>query len=156
MQAVYDAAGGQEGMLRLAAARHARVLEDEVVSHAFSHGYHHEHTERLAAYWAEAWVVRYVKPRSMVMKPPWFGYIAVTDRTRTWIDEPSPVFDQALADMGLTTDERQRQVLHDYFSGATHNTMARYHNSDNDVPDGLQMLHWSWDGPVGQISNDRD
>ena len=42
------------GMLRLAEAWHKRVLEDEVVSHAFSHGYHAEHTERLAAYWAEA------------------------------------------------------------------------------------------------------
>ena len=41
-------------MERLAAAWHARVLADEVVSHAFSHGYHHEHTTRLAAYWAEA------------------------------------------------------------------------------------------------------
>src|SRR2546421_12486659 len=28
--------------------------EDEVVSHAFSHGFHPEHSERLAAYWAEA------------------------------------------------------------------------------------------------------
>src|SRR5262249_55065810 len=33
---------------------HTRVLVDEVVSHAFSHGYHSQHTERLAAYWAEA------------------------------------------------------------------------------------------------------
>ena len=30
------------------------MLEDDVVSHAFSHGYHPQHTERLAAYWAEA------------------------------------------------------------------------------------------------------
>jgi hemoglobin len=29
-----------------------RVMVDEVVSHAFSHGFHPEHTERLAAYWA--------------------------------------------------------------------------------------------------------
>lgn len=37
---VHDAAGGYDGLLRLASAWHARVLEDEVVSHAFSHGYH--------------------------------------------------------------------------------------------------------------------
>jgi truncated hemoglobin YjbI len=54
MQTIYEAAGGRDGMLRLANAWHKRVLEDEVVSHAFSHGYHPEHTERLAAYWAEA------------------------------------------------------------------------------------------------------
>ena len=54
MQTVYEAVGGDEGLLRLASAWHNRVLEDEVVSHAFSHGFHPQHTERLAAYWAEA------------------------------------------------------------------------------------------------------
>jgi hemoglobin len=54
MQTVYEAAGGWDGLLRLASAWHARVLEDEVVSHAFSHGYNPQHSERLAAYWAEA------------------------------------------------------------------------------------------------------
>src|SRR5215475_7765838 len=54
MDSVYEAAGGYDGMLRLAEAWHARVLADEVVSHAFSHGYHPQHSERLAAYWAEA------------------------------------------------------------------------------------------------------
>src|SRR5664279_3663169 len=53
MQSVYEAAGGDEGMLRLAEAWHARVMADEVVSHAFSHGFHPQHSERLAAYWAE-------------------------------------------------------------------------------------------------------
>ena len=38
--------------LRLANAWHARVMADEVVSHAFSHGFHPEHSQRLAAYWA--------------------------------------------------------------------------------------------------------
>ncbi len=54
MQTVYQAAGGRDGLLRLASAWHTRVLKDEVVSHAFSHGYHAQHTERLAAYWGEA------------------------------------------------------------------------------------------------------
>ena len=54
MQTIYEAVGGSEGLKRLAHAWHHRVLEDEVVSHAFSHGYHPQHTERLAAYWAEA------------------------------------------------------------------------------------------------------
>ncbi len=36
------------------AAWHDRVMADEIVSHAFSHGFHPQHTERLAAYWAEA------------------------------------------------------------------------------------------------------
>src|SRR5215213_3938857 len=53
MQTIYEAAGGNDGLLRLASAWHTRVLADEVVSHAFSHGFHPQHTERLAAYWAE-------------------------------------------------------------------------------------------------------
>ena len=51
---MYTAAGGDEGLLRLAEAWHARVLADDEVSHAFSHGFHPQHTERLAAYWVEA------------------------------------------------------------------------------------------------------
>jgi hemoglobin len=54
MQSVSEAAGGSEGLLCLAEAWHSRVLADEVISHAFNHGFHPQHTERLAAYWAEA------------------------------------------------------------------------------------------------------
>jgi hypothetical protein len=35
-------------------AWHSRVMADELVSHAFSHGFHPQHSERLAASWAEA------------------------------------------------------------------------------------------------------
>ncbi len=51
---MYEAAGGDEGLVRLASVWHARVMADEVVSHAFRHGFHPEHSERLAAHWAEA------------------------------------------------------------------------------------------------------
>ncbi|HJT72270.1 MAG TPA: hypothetical protein VJ731_18875 [Terriglobales bacterium] len=54
MRTVFEAAGGHEGLRRLAGAWHRRVMSDEVVSHAFSHGFHPQHVERLAAYWAEA------------------------------------------------------------------------------------------------------
>ena len=54
VQSVYEAVGADKGVLTLAHAWHARVLADEVVSHAFSHGYHPEHTKRLAVYWIEA------------------------------------------------------------------------------------------------------
>jgi hemoglobin len=57
-------------------------------------------------------------------------------------------FDQALADVGLAGDDRLRQVLHDYFAWATTTTMARYHSSADDVPEGLPIPHWSWDGLV--------
>ncbi len=57
-------------------------------------------------------------------------------------------FDQALADAGLAGGERLRRVLHDYFAWATTTTMYRYHASADDVPDGLAIPRWSWDGPA--------
>ena len=54
-------------------------------------------------------------------------------------------FDQALEDTGLAADEALRQVLHDYFAWAT-TAMARYPGSADDVPDGLTIPRWSWDG----------
>ena len=56
-------------------------------------------------------------------------------------------FDQALVDAGLAGDDRLRQVLHDYFAWATSN-VNRYHESADDVPDGLRIPRWSWDGLV--------
>lgn len=47
MESVFEAAGGTDGLRRLAAAWHTRVMDDEVVSHAFSHGFEPDHTERL-------------------------------------------------------------------------------------------------------------
>jgi len=55
-------------------------------------------------------------------------------------------FDLALADVGLANDYVLRQVLHDYFPWATTTTMARFHQSADDVPNGLSIPHWSWDG----------
>jgi hypothetical protein len=43
-------------------------------------------------------------------------------------------------------DQGLNEVLHDYFAGATTTTMARYHQSADDVPNGLSVPHWSWDG----------
>ena len=55
-------------------------------------------------------------------------------------------FDLALADVGLAKDGVLRQVLHDYFAWAATTTMSRYHRSADDVPNGLSIPRWSWDG----------
>jgi len=47
--------------------------------------------------------------------------------------------------VGLTS-EPLRRVLHDYFAWATKTTMARYHESPAEVPEGLTIPRWSWDG----------
>jgi hemoglobin len=149
MQTVYEAAGGADGLLRLAGAWHARVMADEVVSHAFSHGYHPDHTARLAAYWAEALCgpTSYTEAcgdeTSVVRLHSGNGPHEEMDRRAI------ACFDQALKDVGLARDERLQQALHDYFAWATTTTMSRYHGSADDVPEGLRIPRWSWDGLVG-------
>jgi hemoglobin len=104
----------------LAHAWHARCLADPIASHAFSHGYHPQHSQRLAAYWAEA-----------LGGPP--------DYTESLGDESSVVrlhsgsgehqemderaqtcFAQALDDAGLPNDRRRlRSALKAYFRWVT-------------------------------------
>jgi hemoglobin len=149
MLTVYEAAGGTDGLLRLARAWHARVMADEEVSHAFGHGYRPDHAERLAAYWAEAlggpaaYTGVYGDETSVVQIHSGNGAHEEMDRRAI------VCFDQALADTGLGADGRLCRVLHDYFAWATTTTMARYHRSAGDVPDGLAIPHWSWDGLTG-------
>lgn len=146
MQTVYEAAGGSEGLERLAHAWHTRVLADELVAHAFSHGFHPDHTARLAAYWAEAlggpatYTAQYGDESTVVRMHSGNGEHAEMDRPAI------ACFDEALRDVGLDADPVLRQTLHDYFAWATRNSMAAYHRSADDVPDGLPLPIWSWDG----------
>jgi len=148
MQTLHEAAGGDVGLLHLAHAWHARVMADEVVSHAFSHGFHPEHSKRLAAYWAEAlggpttYSAAYGDETTVVRMHSGNGPHEEMDRRAI------ACFDDALVDVGLADDDRVRRALHDYFAWATTTTMSRYHRSTDDVPDGLEIPHWSWDGPV--------
>ena len=146
MRSVFEAAGGNDGLRRLAGAWHRRVMEDEVVSHAFSHGFHPQHVERLAAYWAEAlggprlYSGSYGDETTVVKMHSGNGEHEEMDRRAI------ACFDQALIDSGLAQDEALRKVLHDYFSWATMTTMTRYHESADDVPNGLGIPRWSWNG----------
>jgi hemoglobin len=145
-RSLFEAVGGDLGVLRLAEAWHSRVMADEVVSHAFSHGFHPRHSERLAAYWAEA-----------LGGPPTYSDIYGNETSVVRIhsgngphddmDERAiACFDQALEDVGLTSNEPLRRVLHDYFAWATTTSMSRYPESADDVPEGLSIPRWSWDG----------
>lgn len=148
MATVYDALGGSEGVLRLARAWHARVLADEVVRHAFSHGYHPQHTERLAAYWGEAlggpprYTDLFGDETSVVKMHSGNGPHEEMDRRAL------DCFDRALEDVGLAENATLRTVLHEYFSWTTTTTMARYHDSVDDVPNDLGIPKWGWDGRV--------
>lgn len=144
---VYEAAGGEAGLLRLAHAWHQRCLDDPVVSHAFSHpGQHPEHIDRLAAYWGEA-----------LGGPPAYTALAVDEshvlrlhagngEHQEMDDRAQTCFAQALGDVGLE-DDRVKKTLASYFRWAT-TAMAAHPDSADDVPDHLAVPRWSWDGPV--------
>lgn len=135
-------------MLSLAHAWHARVMEDEVVSHAFRHGFHPQHSERLAAYWGEAlggpplFSQQYGDETSVVRIHSGNGPHEEMDRRAI------ACFDRALEDVGIAGDEALRKVLHDYFAWATTTTMAKYHDSASDVPEDLSIPRWSWGGLI--------
>ena len=120
MPSVYEAAGEIEGLVRLAAAWHAQVMADEIVSHAFSHGYHPEHTERLAAYWAEA------------------------------LGGPAS-YSQTCGDQSFVVRIHSGNGVHEEMdrraiAWATTTAMSRYPGSADDVPDGMDIPRWSWQG----------
>ncbi len=146
MRTVYEAAGGIVGLRRLADAWHIRVMADEIVSHAFSHGFRPDHTERLAAYWAEAtggpdeYSANYGSETTVVKLHSGNGHHDEMDRRAI------ACFDQALADVGLAEESPLWPVLHDYFAWVTATTMSRFPESADDVPNGLAIPRWSWDG----------
>jgi hemoglobin len=51
-----------------------------------------------------------------------------------------------LVDAGLAAKDRSRRALRVYFAWAPKNTMSPDERSPDDVPDGLRIPRWSWDG----------
>lgn len=146
-RSVYEAAGGEAGLLRVAHAWHERVMADELVRHAFSQGFHPDHTVRLAAYWSEAlggpttYSESYGDESAVVRMHSGNGPHEDMDRRAL------ACFDEALAEADLAGTE-VGQVLHDYFEWATNTSMTRYHGSQDDVPMGLAIPKWSWEGLI--------
>jgi hemoglobin len=141
MQTVYEAAGGIDGLTRLANAWHERVLADEIAAHPFSHGTRPDHIARLAAYWAEAlggpptYTGRFGDETAVVRMHACNGpHVELDERA-------IGCFDLALDDVGFT--DPVRQVLHDYFAWVTTKHFTGRHNG---VPDGMTIPSWSWSG----------
>src|ERR1700749_2423793 len=113
MQTVFEAAGGIDGLRRLADTWHRRVMDDEVVAHAFSHGFHPRHVERLAAYWAEALGGPSMYSSSYGDETFVVKMHSGNGQHREMDLRAIACFDQALADVGIE-DHTLRQVLRDY------------------------------------------
>ena len=142
MTTLFAAVGGLDGLRALAHAWHERCLADPVAGHPFGHpGQHPDHLERLTAYWAEA-----------LGGPPLYTGAGLGDEThvrrlhagngehRSLDLRVIACFDQAMADVGIT-DPDVVASLHDYFAGTTEEYEA-YHESPDQVPDGLTLPHW--------------
>ena len=145
MTSWYDEIGGADTVLALAHAWHERVLADPVVSHAFSHGFREDHTERLAAYWAEvlggpATYSQTMGDESEVVRTH-SGNGPHDEMDRRAVD----CFAAALADAGVP--EVHHEALVTWFRDANTYVNHQYAGPD-EVPDGLPMPVVGGSAPV--------
>ena len=143
---LFEFAGGEAAFLALAAAHHARCIEDPELNHPFSHpGQNPQHVERLAAYWAE-----------VMGGPPSYsescGDQAGILRLHAGNGDMSDLgerfircFDRAADDAALPEDPAFRAALHAYMCWAVGDVLA-YRTRDAVVPGGAAMPRWGWDG----------
>jgi hemoglobin len=146
-ESVYDAMGGADALLALASAWHQRVLADPVVSHAFSHGFHPDHSARLAAYWAEmlggpATYTAEVADHSHVLR------LHSGNGEHAEMDERAVrCFVDAMDGARLPDDPELRATLTAWFRWGIE-LMDAHPDSADAVPSGLPLPRWSWDGPA--------
>ena len=146
-ESIYQSSGGARAFVDLAHAWHARCLADPVVSHAFSHGYHPQHSERLAAYWAEALGGPPAYTASLGTESSVVRLHSGNSEHHDMDERAQACFVLALDDARFPDDPRLRSTLIAYFRWATA-AMAVYPQSADDVPADLRLGRWSWDGPV--------
>jgi hemoglobin len=137
---LYEAVGGADAVSALAHAWHQRCLADPLAAHPFSDpGLHAAHTDRLAAYWAEAWggppvYSDTIGDESQVLR------MHAGNGAHPELDERCiELFALALVDAGIPTD--LRPTLEQYFREATQR-MDRFPASPDDVPAGLSIPRW--------------
>lgn len=134
---LYQAVGGHAGLLRLAEAWHERCLNHPIVAHAFSRGFHPDHTGRLAAYWTEA----LGGPASYSAE---LGSETEVVRMHSG-NGPAPemhaagaaCFEAALADVGLTEGPIHERMVA-WWAESTER-LAAYPDDPDDVPPGLRI-----------------
>lgn len=136
MTTLYEQADGFDVLLALANRWHDLCLADPLAAHPFEHQLHPRHSERLAAYLAEA-----------LGGPPLYtaGYgdesavqrFHAGNGVHTELDEAClAVFDQALIDVGITG--KAGEGISRYFREATI-AQRDYAAGAELVPDGLPM-----------------
>ena len=145
---IYEAVGRYDALLRLAHAWHARCLAVPVASHPFEQpGQHPDHLARLAGYWAEALGGPTIYTDGMGDHSHVLRLLAGNGEHHELDERAVACFEAALDDAEMPDDERLRSTLRDYFRWGTA-LMAAYPATPDDVQDGLDLPHWSWEGPV--------
>ncbi|CAA9323264.1 MAG: hypothetical protein-similar to truncated hemoglobins [uncultured Friedmanniella sp.] len=146
---IYECAGGEPAFVALAGAHHVRCLADPELNHPFSHGdLNPEHIERLGAYWAEVlggpptYSTRYSNQETMLRLHSGNG--DMTDLGRRFVE----CFVAAADDAGLPADPALRGALRAYMEWAVDDLLS--HEEPDDVPAGVSMPHWTWDGLARQ------
>ena len=143
---LYEFAGGQQAFEVFAAALHARCLADPELNHPFSHpDQHPQHVRRLAAYLAEAMGG---PPRYSAECGDQSGVVLLHSGNRDMSDLGRRFADSfmlAADDAGWPDEAEFRAVIRSYIEWAV-NEVALSHPRDSDVPAGLAMPYWSWDG----------
>jgi hemoglobin len=122
-----------------------------VLNHPFSHDTHPDHVQRLANYWVEVFggPARY----SQSLDDPAGAHSAMLDIHAQSGAEGDigerfvTCFVQAADDAGLPDDAGLRASLRSYMEWAVREVMA-IAPPGAQVPAGLAVPRWSWDGPV--------
>ncbi|MDQ1696937.1 MAG: hemoglobin [Frankiaceae bacterium] len=145
-QTLYEFAGGDVALLKLARAHHARCLADPELNHPFSHpGQHPQHVERLAAYWAEVFggapSYSQVGGNQTHLIAMHAGNGDMSDLGRRFVE----CFVAAADDAGLPADTRFREALRAYMEWAVQE-FDRFPDDATAVPVGLTTPRWGWDG----------
>jgi len=143
---LYEFAGGDPAFRALAAAHHERCLADPELNHPFSHpGQHPQHVDRLGWYWAEVMggPPRFSQECSdhSAMLRMHAGNGDMSDLGRRFV----ACFVQAADDAGLPADPEFRAALRAYMEWAVAEVLT-YRGPADDVPAGLAMPRWSWNG----------
>jgi len=139
---LFEFAGGEAAVLALAAAHHARCLEDQP---PFSHeDQHPHHVERLAAYWAEVMggspeYSRSCGDESGVLRMH-AGNGDMSDLGERFV----VCFDTALDDAGLPEDPAFRAAAGAYMRWAVDVVLSR--SGEDVVAPGAAIPRWGWDG----------
>ena len=145
MTSLYQSVGGMAGTRRLASVWHELVLADELLAHAFSHGFAADHIERLAAYWAEVfggpneYTTKYGSESHVVRLHSGNGSHDEMTRRAT------ELFDEAVITCGWRLTDPVGRSLANYFRWAATSQVNQFPLSADDVPVNLTIPKWSID-----------